>query len=350
MLQPIKKVLLGLSSTGEMLARRLLTNVRTQRYLGPITLRLLTHTFFREEGKVFIGTQSHRNGAPGPERYRLRRNIHRLEKGLTSTPLRLPFGSGYLLETIDLLERSLTDQAGDSEEHQWALSVVEQTLTLHAPIGCYLREHARFDMLASAIARHPLLPYAAKSRPPAPSNALHLLEELGHRRRSVRWFQQTLVPKHLIEAAVDVARQSASACNRQAFRVVGRTTPSGIAELAELAPGAKGFAKQIPMILAFVGNLAAYESPRDRHLIYIDAALFASALMLALEAQGLSSCPINWPDIASLDRAGSRRLKLQPAEQIVMLLAVGYADPEGLIPFSSKKPVEQLLAWQDADP
>ena len=50
-------------------------------------------------------------------------------------------------------------------------------------------------------------------------------------------------------------------------------------------------------IVQVVGNLAAYPLERDRHLIYIDSALASMQLMLAAETLGLSTCPINWPDV-----------------------------------------------------
>ena len=65
--------------------------------------------------------------------------------------------------------------------------------------------------------------------------------------------------------------------------------------------------------------------------------------MLALETLGLASCLINWPDIEYRERLMDRELGLPPHLRPVMLLAVGYADPAGGVPFSAKKPREALL-------
>lgn len=66
-------------------------------------------------------------------------------------------------------------------------------------------------------------------------------------------------------------------------------------------------------------------------------------LMLALETLGLSSCSINWPDVNSSERKIRRIIKLKGHERIIMLMAVGYADMNGGIPFSQKKMNEQIL-------
>jgi nitroreductase len=67
--------------------------------------------------------------------------------------------------------------------------------------------------------------------------------------------------------------------------------------------------------------------------------------MLALETLGLASCSINWPDMEARERKAAALLQLAPYERIVMLMAVGYPDPAGLVPHSEKKSVEEMLSW-----
>ncbi|MNC23920.1 Nitroreductase family protein [compost metagenome] len=66
-------------------------------------------------------------------------------------------------------------------------------------------------------------------------------------------------------------------------------------------------------------------------------------LMLALETLGLSTCPINWPDIEERERMLSDKIGLSYHERPIMLLAVGYADPVGGIPYSQKKIEQELI-------
>jgi nitroreductase len=76
---------------------------------------------------------------------------------------------------------------------------------------------------------------------------------------------------------------------------------------------------------------------------YIDASLAAMQFMLALETLGLASCPINWPDVESLEQQMAVALDLPWHLRPVMLIALGYPDPTGGVPFSAKKPSESLL-------
>src|SRR5690606_12359360 len=113
--------------------------------------------------------------------------------------------------------------------------------------------------------------------------------------------------------------------------------PIKSSKIAACAGGTTGFSENIPSIVVVVGDLSAYPSERDRHLIYIDGALATMQFILALQAQGLSSCCINWPEVERSEKRIRGIIDLKVHERIIMLLAVGYADPQGGIPYSQKK-------------
>ncbi len=94
------------------------------------------------------------------------------------------------------------------------------------------------------------------------------------------------------------------------------------------------------MICAVTGDLSAYFYERDRHSIYVDGCLSAMLFMLALETVGLASCPLNWPEVNSLDRKLEKRLGLPPHERAIMFMAIGYADPQGRVAYSEKKSLD----------
>jgi nitroreductase len=109
--------------------------------------------------------------------------------------------------------------------------------------------------------------------------------------------------------------------------------------------GTKGFADNVPCTIVVSGDLSYYPTERDRHLIYIDSALAGMQLMLALETLGLSSCPINWPDLEDKEIKISNLLNLPQTIRPTMLIAVGYGANEGKIPYSQKKSANQLINY-----
>jgi nitroreductase len=153
----------------------------------------------------------------------------------------------------------------------------------------------------------------------------------------------TPVSRDAVLAAVEAAAQAPSACNRQPFLFRYFDDAAEAQAIAALAMGTSGYVHEIPALVVVLGDLSAFESARDRHLIYTDSALATMQLMLALETLGLASCPINWPDIEVRERRMARVLELPTHIRPVMLLAIGHADPDAYVPYSQKKSAQRLL-------
>jgi len=53
----------------------------------------------------------------------------------------------------------------------------------------------------------------------------------------------------------------------------------------------------------------------------------------------------NWPAIEENEQEMERLLDLDPDESVVMLMPIGYPDPDGMIPHSEKKAVETVRTY-----
>ncbi len=275
----------------------------------------------------------------------LRRNIHRLEKGLIMKPRRPVFAEAFIQETVQAFNHARATAEHSPEELKWAGDVLREYFSVVTDTTVI--EAARRTFGSDVDAAHPAQQHSSKPYPrsDSPVSALSFddLHTLYKRRRSVRWYLQKPVPVELIRQAIDAAVQAPSACNRQPFRFIVSTKPGSASRIAECAGGTAGFAQQLPAIIVVVGDLSAYPLERDRHLIYIDAALASMQLMLAAETLGLSTCPINWPDIESAEERIRGLLELPPHERVIMLISIGYGDPESGVPFSQKKQSDLLV-------
>lgn len=280
----------------------------------------------------------------------LRRNTHRLEKGLIMRPRRDVFALDYIEETVHAYEAALgspNDANGRGDpELQWACDVLSEYFGITA-------SHPKIDPLRQRFAGLPKpvqtcperqIPYCRDLSAPPPVG-FDEFQALCRRRRSVRWFLPEPVPRELIDRAMEVAAQSPSACNRQPFVFHIFDQPELVQKVASIPYGVAGYEHQIPVIAVIVGQLRNFFDPRDRHLIYIDGALAAMSFVLALETEGLSSCCINWPDLPDREKQMADLLGLEPDERPVMLIALGWPDPEGMVPRSTKKPLHLLRRY-----
>lgn len=278
----------------------------------------------------------------------LRRNTHRLEKGLIMRPRRSVFAEGFILETVECYQNAIVSPRLAQNEKKWATDVLDEyfriigsTKVTDRARSSYEEARKRANIEFDAASLIPA--YESSFKPytynQLPKSAITIdeLEKLFVKRRSVRWYKKSLVPKELLQKAANLASLAPSACNRQPYRFAFCNDKGKAVAIAKCAEGTAGFAENVPAIIAIIGDLSSYPYERDRHLIYIDGSLGAMQLMLALETLGLSSCSINWPEVDASERKIRKIIDLEDYERVVMLLAVGYADTEGGIPFSQKK-------------
>ena len=335
----------------------------------------LTGNFDRECYAVLHGRMAHEDQTQKTSaeawRFTLRRNIHRLEKGLLMKPRRPVFAEAYIGETVQAFAevmRALRTKSGDTASEEdplvaWGQDVLDEyfgavTTSEKVTAQRALYDQARISVLekvaagdgigtgAYGVHASPRIPYL-RNTDPLPVD-IEAMQALAYRRRSVRWFADTPVPREHIDKALEVAFQSPSACNRQPFVFRVFDDPEMVRHISEIPMGTAGYAHNIPVIVVIVGRQRAYFSERDRHLIYIDGSLAAMSFMFGLEVQGIGSCPINWPDIEDRERKMAKALKLAPDERPIMLVALGYPDPEGAVAYSQKKPLDEARTYNQA--
>ncbi|WP_256717765.1 nitroreductase family protein [Shewanella sp. UCD-KL12] len=312
--------------------------------------------FGREQRAVLAGRNAYdqQQGIGQQSSALLRRNTHRIEKGLSMSPRRAVFAQDYIVETVACFNQCIECEQLCTDELNWAHDVlhhyfetVEQTvivtqaqLSFEAAKSKYSARFGDADS-GSDVTEAIKIPYQKHELQSSEVTA-EQFHGLCQQRRSVRWFTSESVPDKLLNQAIETASLAPSACNRQPFQFYVANEQSMATKVAKLAGGTVGFADNIPCTLVVVGDLSAYALERDRHVIYLDGALASMQLMLALETLGLSTCPINWPDIEVPEQKMAKLLKLEAHQRPVMLIAVGYAKDSGMIPYSQKKTVTVL--------
>ncbi|MCW5579986.1 MAG: nitroreductase family protein [Luteimonas sp.] len=313
-------------------------------------------TFNREQFAVLRGRRDYYRNLSRQRRSRteLRRNVHRLEKGISMRPRRPVFALDYLGETIEFYEGAIASgseaEGGvEAAELTWAHNVIADYFSIVDPAHPVVAAaKARFDATLPRFSPSQLehRPYRRADGATSAASYDDLLA-LALQRRSVRWFRQEKVPRELIDQALLVARQAPTACNRLPYEFRIFDEPELVKRIAGIPFGSAGYSHQIPAVAVLVGRLNHYFSPRDRHVIYVDGSLAAMGFMLALETLGLSSSVINWPDFEPLEAKMQKALALDYDERVIMLIAIGHADPEGLIPYSQKKSLDLLRRYND---
>jgi nitroreductase len=282
--------------------------------------------------------------------YLLRRNIHRLEKGLINVPRRSIFGVDYINETVCSYQQLVDEYSQENlykSEVQWAYDVLNQYFAITTSHPVIDKAKDQFMVLGKPFENNiSFAPFKREHTSPPPVTYT-ALQELAKWRKSVRRYQLKAVPRNLIDQAITVAGLAPSACNRQPFEFRIFDDPKLVKEIASLPVGMTGFSETIPVIVVVIGRLRAFEGEHDRHVIYIDGALASMTFMLTLETLGLSSCPVNWPDIKQREQKMANLIGLAPDERPIIIITLGYPDPDGLVAYSQRKPLGELRRYNE---
>ncbi len=305
--------------------------------------------FMREQRAVLAGKKQYYKNLDKPDSSSalLRRNTHRLEKGMTMQPLRPTFAENYIAETVEVYAEvqsrfQLDTNSVDEGELTWANNVLAQYFSQVKETPVISKARLRFDECTFEPGTSDLVPY---QRDQLNIPKFEAMLALSKQRRSIRWYLDKKVDRELIDQALLVAREAPSACNRLPYEFRIFDDPALVKEVANLPFGTTGYADNIPVIAVLVGKLDSYFSARDRHAIYIDSALAGMSFSFALETLGLSSCMINWPDFEPLEMKMANKLGLKRHERPIMLMAIGYADPTALVANSKKKDLDTIRSY-----
>lgn len=343
----LKTVNRNRKKTGEFINNLILLLVGTSPLLSSLYYAFISPQFRREHHAVIKGKLAYNKSLKSSNNnyYQLRRNIHRLEKGLIMKPRRDVFALDYIEETVQNYSQLVKENANplQNQDLNWAHDVLNEYFKVTGSNPVIEKSKTIFLSVNPLNQELNRIPYLRDNKPLSISYEEFL--ELCYRRRSVRWYEQKPVPRELIDKAIIAASLSPSACNRQPFEFRVFDEPELVKQVSSIPGGTKGFAHNFPMIIVVIGQLKAYFSERDRHVIYIDASLASMSLMYGLEILGLSSCPINWPDVDEFENKMKSLLNLTDDERPIMLISVGFPDNQGLVPYSQKKILEKLRRY-----
>ena len=314
-------------------------------FLASFYFTFISKKFYREHISVLQGRIKYWDNLKLPQSSSvlLRRNIHRLEKGLIMQPRRDVFALDYIEETVLNYQKCMEKQTLAQGEKEWAHDVLYKYFQIVA-------SNPTIDSAKKSFLKHAEnSPYQPTAIPYTKSNAIKSsicyddFKALCQQRRSVRWYEEKKVPIELINQAIETATLAPSACNRQPFSFYVFDDPKDAQRIGKIPMGTVGFHHNFQSIIVVTGDLSAYPNERDRHVIYIDASLASMQLILSLETLGISSCVINWPDVDYCENQMTEALKLPTHERPIMLISLGYAQANGKIPFSQKKSYKNLV-------
>ncbi|MDH6235376.1 nitroreductase family protein [Cryobacterium sp. CG_9.6] len=262
----------------------------------------------------------------------LTKDYHRVEKGLALREPKRPFGA----EVEKRLRVGLSTLAAGTAGPITYGSFAESALTA---LQSWNAGGAADPRVALPVVRDDVLRQANSSEA-----RTILFDDFFTSRRSIRDFDSSLnVDIADIEAAVALATNTPSVCNRQAFRVHMYTGKQAVTSVLSQQNGNAGFRNSIPVVLVVTVDARLFSGASERNQRWIDGGLFAMTLGWALHSRDLGTCFLNWSMKNSESDALRSSAGIAAHEDIVTLIAVGIPPKSFKVARSPRRQIDEVL-------
>lgn len=299
-------------------------------------------TVFRYDRKRFLSLSGCR-GNPAREAClaRLIMQYHIVEKGLTMPDRRLGFGQDVVLGLMRKVDAFAVDFGTDDPQWRHAVGVLRAYADLHRDFPL------RADLdLVTFLSRYPDVP--ASVQPHLSSVAFYArrtasFPEFSAARHTLRHYAKMELSVERLRAAVELCRNTPTACNRQYCRVYCLTDKEMIAQLLEIQGGSRGFGHLADKLLVVVADLEGVSFVRERDDVFTNGGLFLMNLCYSLFYHQIAHCVLNWSREPWEDLQARKILPIKKSETIVALLTCGETPETVDVCASPRRPVEEIF-------
>jgi len=162
-------------------------------------------------------------------------------------------------------------------------------------------------------------------------------------RHSVRHFNGEMVPLEEIREVVRIAKNAPSVCNRQSVNIKLVNDHALTQKVLKIQNGMNVTAHTVNQLILVTSNINSFVSEVERNQMFIDGGIFLQNLLYALHHHKIAACALNWSKPFFYDKRIKKLLKLNPAERVIAVVAIGYPPDEFKIPFSKRKETSEIL-------
>ena len=162
-------------------------------------------------------------------------------------------------------------------------------------------------------------------------------------RHSLRNYKNETIKTEDVKAAVEMAKYSASACNRQYIKL--HFYPSGKMRdnVIHYALGKGGLYLEGVNTFVITFDVNGLVTVGERNQGYFNAGLYSTNLVNAFHSLGIGTCFIQFANSVKEEEELKKKNDIPEYERIAVILFAGYYDEKSIFAVSPRKDVKELL-------
>ena len=282
---------------------------------------------------------------------RLIMTYHIVEKGLTMPNRRFTFGQQIILDLIAQINRFELLYGSNEPQVDHAIGVLKAYWELHEEMIDMknIQDDLFWNTLCSFLEKHSEIPVARQ--PHFKRQAFYekkeaSFPEFAAARHTLRHYAPTPLSMERIEAAVQLALNTPTACNRQYCRVHCVSDKTIMEKLLELQSGNRGFGHLADKLLIVTADLQGLQGVAERDDLFTNGGMFLMNLCYGLYYNEIAHCILNWSKTPETDIAMRKLIPIPEEETVVALLTCGETPEEFDVAASPRRSLSDICAWK----
>jgi nitroreductase len=269
---------------------------------------------------------------------------HVIEKGLTMPDVRPGFGRDRIISLCRDCLKYIEKYGQDDDQLVHATGVIFEYEDYHRGLNFVFDKEVQNSITGLKNILHGAPGIASQvhtTRTDYFKNISSAFREFSESRASVRNFTDEEISCHKIGMALDLARNTPSACNRQSWRTYVFTDKKVISGLLESQGGNRGFGHLTNKLIIIAGELGVFCNSNERNQVYIDGGIYSMNLLYALHSLEIAACIMN----CSFDYGKEEEIKhaagIKDSEVLIAMISCGIPPDEFKIASSPRYGIER---------
>jgi nitroreductase len=322
-----------------------------KKILGPIKWKWKARSIIKDrilhEQQYYVRHCMDTKKSPKGEDARLVAMYHVIEKGLTMPQRRLGFGQPMVMAILAQIELVLSlHERRSTAACDHAKSVLAEYYEIHRNHEGILKPEVE-EALKLLLADNQVSG-SNQSETTAKEYWSHLnsnFEDFSASRHSLRSFSSTPVSEEQIRAAVSLANNAPSACNRQPCKVYCVEHGKTMDRLLEIQGGNRGFGHLADKLIVLTCNRSCFMTS-EFFSLYVNGGIYLMNLVYSLHFNKVGTCILNWTPGGVHDDEAHKLIDIPEEETIIALVACGSTPEEFHMALSPRKSTEETLLFK----
>ena len=313
---------------------------QNQKRLSPLEKEYLFDRIFYEKNNMLVREDLNRLG------YSISLLTHAIEKGLSHFILR-KFGKTKSNSIINLLNKELK-----YESHEKHFSFINGINSLREYKKVYEEnkwtEEVEFKKVSDFLKKYENIPEQKTGVNILNKEELKKDYNINYKkflksRHSTRNYKNQELKIEDIKEAIEMAKYTASACNRQYVRVHYYPIGQMRKNIIEYAFGKSDLYLKGVNTFIITFDVNGLRGKGERNQGYFNAGLFSTNFVNALHSLGIGSCFIQFSNSSKEEEKLKELNQIPSYERIAVILFAGYYDEKSIFTISARKDVDDYL-------